>query len=219
MQKGIAIFSVLPFLLLLGGCLSVNPYTGQFQWGSVEKPERESDIRKKITAAVDKASTELFSELSSQSKIAVISGSSTNSDEQVILNFYKAQGYPEDQARLVIQQMDKTLLAQTAAALRGQGTTQSNSYADYAVDDLEYNLVKAKFKVVNRNEIEKIRSEQDFQYSGDVDDDSAVSIGKMAGAAAVITINVDYTDGSGRLTVKVLDVQTAEIITMARQEF
>jgi hypothetical protein len=216
MQKGIAIFLVSSFLILLGGCLSVNPYTGQFQW---DKSERESDIRKKITAAVDKASPELFSELSAQSKIAVLSGSSTNSDEQVLLNYYKSQGIPEDQARLAIQQMGKPLVAQTAAGLRGQGTIQSNSYADYAVDDLEYNLVKAKFRVVNRNEIEKIRSEQDFQYSGDVDDNSAVSIGKMAGANAVITINVDYTDGSERLTLKALDVQTAEIITMARQKF
>jgi hypothetical protein len=84
---------------------------------------------------------------------------------------------------------------------------------------LEYNLVKAGFRLVDRQQIERIRSEQSFQTSGEVDDNSAVSIGKMAGANAVITIGVNYTDGSGRLTLKALDVQTAEIITMARQEF
>ncbi|MDR1253164.1 MAG: CsgG/HfaB family protein [Treponema sp.] len=80
-------------------------------------------------------------------------------------------------------------------------------------------MVKAGFKLVDRQQIERIRNEQQFQMSGEVDDGSAVSIGKMAGANAVIVINVNYVDGSGRLTLKALDVQTAEIITMARQEF
>jgi hypothetical protein len=31
--------------------------------------------------------------------------------------------------------------------------------------------------------------------------------------------NMSYIDKSGHLTLKALDVQTAEIITMARQEF
>ena len=50
-------------------------------------------------------------------------------------------------------------------------------------------------------------------------DPSAVSIGKMVGANSVIVISVSYADKSGRLTLKVLDVETAEIIAMARQEF
>jgi len=84
---------------------------------------------------------------------------------------------------------------------------------------LEYNLVKAGFRLVDRQQIERIRNEQQLQLSGDFDDNSAVSIGKMAGANSVIVIGISYADKSGRLTLKALDVQTAEIIAMARQEF
>jgi len=102
---------------------------------------------------------------------------------------------------------------------RGMGGATGSSYADYAVEDLEYNMVKAGFRLVDRQQIDRIRSEQLLQWSGEFDDNSAVSIGKMTGANFVVVISISYVDKSGRLTLKVLDVQTAEIISMARQEF
>jgi hypothetical protein len=189
-------------------------------YGIPEPQESEASIRRKITTAMDTASAELIRSLPEQVKIAVLSGNSTgNSDQEVVVAYLKSQGYSDSQARAAVQQMDRQTVSSMAARLNSTGTPQGNSYADYAVEDLEYNLVKAGFRLVDRQQIERIRSEQSFQTSGEVDDNSAVSIGKMAGANAVITIGVSYTDGSGRLTLKALDVQTAEIITMARQEF
>ncbi|MDR0475260.1 MAG: CsgG/HfaB family protein [Treponema sp.] len=180
----------------------------------------ESSIRKKITKAVDKSSKDIINSLPKGTKLAVLGGSSSGNDQEIVISYYKSQGYPDSQARLVVQQMSSQQVSATAAKIKAQGgSQQGNSYADYAVEDLEYNMVKAGFSVIDRQQIEKIRNEQQFQTSGEVDDNSAVSIGKIAGANAVVIITVNYADKSGRLTLKALNVQTAEIITMTRQEF
>jgi hypothetical protein len=210
----------LGFVAVLGS-LPVSCTVLRAVYGIPEPQESEASIRKKITSAVDKASNELIASLPERIRIAVLSSSSSGgSDQEVVIAYYKANGYSDSNARSLVQSMDRQDVSTLAGLVRMQGTNvQVNSYADYAVEDLEYNLVKAGFRLVDRQQIERIRGEQDFQLSGDVDDNSAVSIGKMAGASVVVIINVNYTDGSGRLTLKALDVQTAEIITMARQEF
>jgi hypothetical protein len=67
--------------------------------------------------------------------------------------------------------------------------------------------------------LEQIRMEQNFQLSGEVSDDSAVSIGGMLGAGVVIVGTVNTDGSTGRITVRALDTQTAQIITMAREQF
>jgi len=207
------------FIVILGN-LSVSCTVLRAAYGIPEPQEKESVVRKKITSAVDKASSELITRLPEKIRIAVLSSSSSGgNDQEVVIAYLKANGYSDSEARSSVQRMDRQQVAAMAAQFRTQGTNlQGNSYADYAVEDLEYNLVKAGFRLVDRQQIERIRNEQDFQTSGEVDDNSAVNIGKLSGANAVVTISVNYTDGSGRLTLKALDVQTAEIITMARQD-
>jgi hypothetical protein len=58
-----------------------------------------------------------------------------------------------------------------------------------------------------------------FQSSGEVDDDSAVSIGKLLGANVVITGSISGSDSMRRLRLKALNVQTAEIVAMASERF
>jgi hypothetical protein len=102
-------------------------------------------------------------------------------------------------------------------AVLSDGSSEDN-YADYAVEDLEYCLIQSGFTLVDRRQISVVRTEQDFQLSGDVDDDSAVNIGKMTGAQFVITVGITYSNRSGRLTLKGLDVETGEIIAMVRMD-
>jgi hypothetical protein len=45
------------------------------------------------------------------------------------------------------------------------------------------------------------------------------SIGNMLGASIVITGNINGTGSSRRLTLKALDVETAEIVSTAREAF
>jgi len=55
--------------------------------------------------------------------------------------------------------------------------------------------------------------------SGEVSDDSAVSIGSMLGASIVITGSITGTGNTKRITMKALDVATSQIIAMSREGF
>jgi hypothetical protein len=86
----------------------------------------------------------------------------------------------------------------------------------FFIDELTLAFVNARrFTVVERLDVQAILSEQDFQQSGYVSDDSAVSIGKFLGAGVVITGSVNGTGRQRRLVLKALDVLTAEILAMA----
>ena len=215
----------LTFVILVGlmsSCSTVAMYT-RAMYGIPEPVESEASIRKKITAAVDKASSDIIKRLPSGARIAVLGGTSSVSDRELVVAHLKSRGYSDSRVRAMIQSMDSSavylLAVQLRMELNGQEISPGTGYADYAVEDLEYNMVKAEFRLVDRQQIERIRIEQQLQLSGEFDDNSAVSIGKMVGANSVIVISVSYVDKSGRLILKALDVQTAEIIAMARQEF
>jgi curli biogenesis system outer membrane secretion channel CsgG len=88
------------------------------------------------------------------------------------------------------------------------------------VDELEYRLVNSgKLTIVDRRLLDQIQNEQNFQLSGDVDDNSAVSIGNMLGANVVLTGNISTTGTVQWLSIKALDVKTARIIAMVREQF
>jgi TolB-like protein len=90
----------------------------------------------------------------------------------------------------------------------------------FVVDEVEFQLVDAhKFTIVDRKTLDTIRFEQNFQMSGDVSDASAVSIGQMLGANIVITGSITGTGTMQRLSIKALDVRTAQIVTMVRESF
>jgi TolB-like protein len=96
------------------------------------------------------------------------------------------------------------------------GDTES---AVFIADELEFLLSDSKkFTIVDRKSLDTIRAEQRFQVSGEVNDESARSIGNMLGANIVITGTISGTGSSRRLTIKALDVETAELISTAREE-
>jgi len=90
--------------------------------------------------------------------------------------------------------------------------------SEYIIGEFEYQFVNTgKFRIVDRRRLDQIRNEQNFQISGEVSDASAVSIGNMLGANIVITGEITGSGSNQRLLVRALDVQTAQIITMARE--
>jgi lysophospholipase L1-like esterase len=98
--------------------------------------------------------------------------------------------------------------------------SQDRDAAEFVVDELAYIIVSSgKFKVVDRKSLDAIKSEQSFQTSGDVDDDSAVSIGKLLGANIVITGSISGAGSTRRLRLKALNVMTAEITAMASEAY
>jgi len=96
--------------------------------------------------------------------------------------------------------------------------SNNRDISEYIIGELEYNLVNSgRFRMVDRRRLDQIRTEQNFQLSGDVSDDSAISIGNMLGANIVITGEISGVGTIQRLIIKALDVKTAQIITMARE--
>jgi curli biogenesis system outer membrane secretion channel CsgG len=99
-------------------------------------------------------------------------------------------------------------------------SSRDRNMSEFVIEELTYILVDSGiFKIVDRKSLDTIRNEQNFQLSGDVDDSSAVGIGKLLGANIVITGSISGTDSLRRLRLKALDVQTAEILTMASERF
>ena len=88
----------------------------------------------------------------------------------------------------------------------------SAALSDYIIDELIANAVNDKnFSVVDRQRLDEIRKEQNFQTSGEVDDDQALSIGRFIGAQSIVTGSVRTLGSRYRITVRALDVETAKV--------
>jgi TolB-like protein len=87
-----------------------------------------------------------------------------------------------------------------------------DKFSGYVLDELTANLVDSrKLTVVDRKEVDLIRSEFDFQFSGDVGDDSMQELGRMLGAQSIISGSLTDMDGFYRIVIRVLNVQSASV--------
>ena len=99
-------------------------------------------------------------------------------------------------------------------------STPDPGLAEIIIGDLEQHIWGTKkFTLVDRTNLDKVRAEAQFQLSGEVDDDSAVSIGKNAGASIVITGSVSESGTLRRLLVRALDVESTEVIARASERY
>jgi TolB-like protein len=88
----------------------------------------------------------------------------------------------------------------------------SPDLSDYIIDELIANAVNDKvFTVVDRQQLDAIRSEQNFQLSGEVDDDDALAIGKFFGAQTIVSGAANRLGTGYRIRIRALDVQTAQV--------
>jgi hypothetical protein len=98
----------------------------------------------------------------------------------------------------------------------------SSSYtemAEYAFGELEIALLSNGFLMVDRRHLDNIRQEHDLQLSGDVDDYSAVSIGKFIGASIVIVGNISGSNSLRRLRLRALEAETARVVVSTSEQF
>ena len=93
----------------------------------------------------------------------------------------------------------------------------SEALSRHVVDELTSFLVQSRqFRVVDRARLDLIRSEQNFQMSGDVSDESMQSIGQFLGAQSVITGSFERFGAEWHLTINSLNVESAQIESMYR---
>jgi hypothetical protein len=92
-----------------------------------------------------------------------------------------------------------------------------NEVSEFIAGELEYILVNKSFIVVDRSQLDRLRQEQNFQLSGDVDDSSAVQIGKFAGANIVLMGSISGSGNMRRLRLRALNTQTARVVGSASE--
>jgi hypothetical protein len=96
-------------------------------------------------------------------------------------------------------------------------TAEDRSSTDYIAGELEFIWVRAGFTIIDRSQLDRIRREQNYQYSGEVDDDTAVSLGKIIGADVIVTGRVDGEGNLRRLRLRALNTQTAQVVGVASE--
>jgi len=107
---------------------------------------------------------------------------------------------------------------------RAQGFTQrpviavlnfnsvSNALSAYILEELTLAMAKSnRFIVVDRQSLDIIRQEENFQLSGEVSDETAQAIGKKLGAQYVVTGSLQEMGNYYRFRVIALNVETAAI--------
>jgi hypothetical protein len=88
----------------------------------------------------------------------------------------------------------------------------STAFSTQVLTRLESAIVGGrKLVVVDRANLDKIRAEQGFQLSGEVDDESAKSIGKLLGAGAIVTGSLTDLGDVYNLTLKAINIETATV--------
>ena len=69
-----------------------------------------------------------------------------------------------------------------------------------------------RFKVIERGAMDKIMEEQAFGMSGMVDEETAVEVGKLAGADVIILASIYIVPDFGKVSARGIDTETSEAI-------
>ncbi len=93
------------------------------------------------------------------------------------------------------------------------------SFADALTDKMVSQLVNLRrFKVIERNALDKVLREQELQLSGMVDEQTAVKVGRIAGADAIVVANALQHGATNKVNVRVIDTETSETIVARGEE-
>jgi TolB-like protein len=87
----------------------------------------------------------------------------------------------------------------------------TKNLSNYVIDSISMHLInKNKFIVIERSELDTIQNEQAYQSSGEVSDETAVSIGKQIGAKFIVTGSVLPLGNKYSFRIKIIDAETAQ---------
>lgn len=114
------------------------------------------------------------------------------------------------------EQFSTTIKRGTTIAIVGI-SSESAELSNFMLDDLTMRFVQTKkLTVANRANLDAIKSEMNFQLSGEVSDDSIQQLGAMIGANVVVHGKLISIGSSYSLTMQALDVSSAEVVDMCR---
>jgi tetratricopeptide (TPR) repeat protein len=91
--------------------------------------------------------------------------------------------------------------------------SESENLSEYIMEELSGALVEGGMEVADRGNLPYIYNELDFQMSGSVSDETALSVGKFAGAGVVIT--GQFVNAGGRYRCRVSSIHTETAVHAA----
>jgi len=114
----------------------------------------------------------------------------------------------DEAIRTTASEMRQQLTAQTKIAVLNFSSNWRELSA-YVIDELNNAIVRnGSLTVVDRQQLDVVRQEQNFQMSEDVDDQSAQSIGKFLGAQSVLSGSFTIIGNINRFRIRVIAVET-----------
>ena len=87
--------------------------------------------------------------------------------------------------------------------------SENPALSDYIMEELTGALFDRSIEIADRKNLDYVYKELNFQMSGDVNDETALSIGKFLGAQMVITGDFVDQGGSYRLRTSAINAETA----------
>lgn len=134
----------------------------------------------------------------------------------IILTGLPILGYSQnisykDAIMVIAANIDAKITRNDIAAIVGF-QSETLQFTARVIDDLTNKLVNGNVRMVDRQNLERIHAEQDYQLSGYVDDNSAVFIGHELGATAIIIGHGENMTDYYRFNFRMLSVETAEIL-------
>ena len=85
--------------------------------------------------------------------------------------------------------------------------------SNYVIDSISMHLLNLnKFILIERAELDILKKEQMYQLSGEVSDETAISIGKQIGAKYIITGSVLPLGNKYSFRIKIINAETAQNI-------
>jgi hypothetical protein len=126
--------------------------------------------------------------------------------------FNDTNGLADKAASSAIDKLNSILPPGANIMILKTNSTERNML-NYVVNQMTKTIVQeGKLKIIDRSNQALINAEQQYQLSGNVDDNSMVSIGHQHGVQYIVICWISGTKSLRRLNQKVLNVETAQII-------
>jgi tetratricopeptide (TPR) repeat protein len=119
------------------------------------------------------------------------------------------QGISLDEA---IEQSAREFQQKTATPRRVaivQFDTEAEALSEYIMEEITGALVDFDFEVAERRNLDFVRNELDLQYSGEVDDESMVEIGRFIGAESILVGSLQKVGNTYRYRLSSIGVENA----------
>lgn len=122
----------------------------------------------------------------------------------------------EDALQQTAKQFSSSIKSGTTIAIVGI-SSDTKELSDFMLDEITIGFVRErKLTVANRANLEAIKTEMNFQLSGEVSDASIQKIGAMVGATVVVHGSLKPLGKKYNLTIQALDVTSATVMDMSR---